>query len=71
MGDVMTDGGTVQLEAGVCDAVVADLVARGHVVTRGANTGGYQAILRTVSPAGDAVYAGASEMRKDGQVAAY
>ena len=71
MGDAMTDGGVVQVEAGVCDAVVAELRARGHTVVRGANTGGYQAVLQTTGADGRRAYAGASEMRKDGQVAAY
>jgi gamma-glutamyltranspeptidase/glutathione hydrolase len=70
-GQHMTDGGVVTLEAGVCDAVVADLQARGHEVVRGANGGGYQAIMRTPLAGGGFVYAGASEMRKDGLVAAY
>jgi gamma-glutamyltranspeptidase/glutathione hydrolase len=71
MGDRMTDGGVLQLEAGVCDAVVANLTARGHTVVRGSNTGGYQAILRARSPTGDLVFSGATEMRKDGLVAAW
>lgn len=70
-GQVMTDGGTVQLEAGVCGGIVADLVGRGHNITRGGNTGGYQAIERVpVDGSGSGfVYWGASEMRKDGQAA--
>ena len=71
MGDRMTDGGTVQVEAGVCDAVVDALRARGHTVTRGPNTGGYQAVLQTVDVSGKRTYHGATEMRKDGAVAAY
>ena len=71
MGDVMTDGGSLQLEPGVCDAVVADLAARGHRITRGANTGGYQAIKRARDAEGNVYYAGATEFRKDGLVAAY
>lgn len=71
MGDHMIDGGVLQLEAGVCDAVVANLTARGHNVVRGSNSGGYQAILRSRGPTGDFFYAGATEMRKDGLVAAW
>ena len=71
MGDKMTDGGVVQVEAGVCDAVVAELQARGHTVVRGANRGGYQAVLATTGADGRRTYAGASEMRKDGLVAAW
>ena len=71
-GQKMTRGGTLQLEPGVCDAVVADLAHRGHNITRGANTGGYQAIERVSRLAsGGFVFAGASELRKDGGVVAY
>ena len=73
-GQVMTDGGSVQLEAGVCDETVAELQRRGHTITRGANGGGYQAIMRTPVVDGASsgwIYEGASEMRKDGLVAAY
>ena len=70
----MHDGGIVQLEAGVCSAVATDLRNRGHTIVRGANGGGYQAIMKV--EAGDPirdkfVYHGASEMRKDGQAAGY
>jgi gamma-glutamyltranspeptidase/glutathione hydrolase len=67
----MVDGGVVQLEAGVCNATIAGLLARGHTIERGANAGGYQSILRSTASDGGFVYAGASEMRKDGQVAAW
>jgi len=70
-GQHMIDGGVVQLEAGVCDAVVAELEARGHTITRGSNGGGDQAIERRRAADGGFVYAGATEMRKDGAVAAY
>ena len=68
-GEVMTDGGTLLLESGVDPAVVDDLEARGHAVrfSRG-GFGGYQAILWDAERG---VYWGASEMRKDGQVAGY
>lgn len=70
-GQKMFDGGILQLEPGVCDATVAELQTRGHVITRGANTGGYQAIeLRGKLAGGEFLYAGASEFRKDGAVAA-
>lgn len=69
-GQVMHDGGEVELEAGVCEAVRADLRARGHTLYAGPNGGGYQAIM--LEHDGDApVYHGASEMRKDGQCAGY
>lgn len=74
MGQVMSDGGIVQLEAGVCTNVSADLESRGHHITRGANGGGYQAIMKleTIDALrGGFVYHGASEMRKDGQAAGF
>ena len=70
MGHHMVDGGVLQLEAGVCDATVAELQRRGHNVVRGANTGGYQAILRRNASAGF-VFEGGTESRKDGAVAAF
>src|SRR4051812_1885998 len=72
-GQVMTDGGVVTLEGGVCDATAAELESRGHVIARGSNGGGYQAIERTAVPGqlGKFFYAGATEMRKDGVAAAY
>ncbi len=71
MGHNMTDGGVVQLEAGVCDATVAELQRRGHTVVRGANTGGYQAILRRRAAGAGFAFEGGTESRKDGAVAAY
>ena len=65
-GQVMDDGGTVQLEGGICAGVRADLKARGHRLTAGANGGGYQSITLE-----HGVYVGASEMRKDGMAAGY
>jgi len=70
-GQKMVDGGLVQLEAGVCDGVVDDLKNRGHTITRGGNTGGYQAILRQVGSDGAYFYSGGTEMRKDGAVSGY
>ena len=61
----------VKVQGKWCDAVVADLAARGHRITRGANTGGYQAIKRARDAEGNVYYAGATEFRKDGLVAAY
>ena len=74
-GTVMEDGGSVQLEGGVCTSVRADLESRVHSITLGPNGGGYQAIMRdytyqAASP-GALVYHGASEMRIDGQAAGY
>lgn len=47
-GQVMTDGGAVQLEGGVCSAVRSELEKRGHHLLRGANEGGYQVKKRGV-----------------------
>ena len=71
-GQKMVDGGVVQLEAGVCSEVIAALEEKGHTIELAPNTGGYQGIMRLPFPAGGGFYyAGASEMRKDGQVAAW
>lgn len=70
----MTDGGIVQLEAGVCDGVITDLKQRGHNISRGPNSGGYQAVMREAASYPDGpgfVLTGATEMRKDGHVAVY
>ena len=65
-GEVMDDGGEVQLEGGVCAGVRDELRARGHRLTAGPNGGGYQSITLD-----GGVYVGASEMRKDGMAAGY
>eukprot|EP00039_Didymoeca_costata_P010642 m.144002 g.144002 ORF g.144002 m.144002 type:complete len:107 (-) comp14907_c0_seq8:64-384(-) len=69
-GEVMTDGGLVELEAGVCPSVRKDLASRGHKLVSGPNGGGYQAIMLDSSQE-RIVYHGASEMRKDGMAAGY
>jgi gamma-glutamyltranspeptidase/glutathione hydrolase len=68
-GEVMRDGGTVYLETGFTLETVRGLLARGHQVAwaRGPY-GGYQAIGWD---AGNRVYVGASESRKDGLAAGY
>ena len=64
----LTDGGVVLLEAGFPDQVVKELAKRGHHIQRGSDAfGGYQGIMR----AGNGVYYGASESRRDGQAAGY
>jgi gamma-glutamyltranspeptidase/glutathione hydrolase len=64
----LTDGGLVLLEAGFPDQVVKELAKRGHHIQRGSDAfGGYQSIMR----AGNGVYHGASESRRDGQAAGY
>ena len=72
-GGNMTDGGTVFLEAGIADSVVAELRRRGHTVVHGhrsyvGSVGGYQAIWRDPVTG---VYSGATEMRYDGAAAGY
>ncbi len=68
-GEMMADGGTLNLETGFDYEVIRDLEGRGHSVqfARGPY-GGYQAILRNAE---SGVYYGASESRKDGQAAGY
>jgi gamma-glutamyltranspeptidase/glutathione hydrolase len=66
----MTDGGTVNLEAGFAPESIRDLQKLGHklgVASIGA-FGGYQAVMwdRT-----NRVWIGASESRKDGMAAGY
>jgi gamma-glutamyltranspeptidase / glutathione hydrolase len=69
-GTVMKDGGVLNLEPGLPDALRAELERRGHRLgseTPGA-FGGYQAIWR--DPA-TGTYAGATEKRKDGCAMGY
>jgi gamma-glutamyltranspeptidase/glutathione hydrolase len=64
-------GGTVHLEPGFDEAVIAELAARGHrlgPMGGRAAFGGYQAVYRDLR---NAVYLGASESRKDGYAAGY
>ena len=68
-GQVMTDGGTLNLEYGFSDETIRALVAMGHVVRHTiGGYGGYQAIM---FDAVNGVYYGASESRKDGYAAGY
>ena len=68
-GEVMEDGGTVNLESGFPYSTVRSLLAKGHRVAHSLGPyGGYQAIARDPVTG---VYAGASESRKDGQAAGY
>ena len=64
----MDDGGEVQLEGGVCAGVADELRRRGHRIYRGANGGGYQAIMFDHEQKS---YIGATEMRTDGIAAGY
>ena len=68
-GSRMDDGGLVRLENGFSDAVRRALEAKGHRLgDSNGSFGGYQAIYYD---AGQGVYYGASEVRKDGQAAGY
>ena len=68
-GEVMRDGGVLHVESGVSVEVVEELRDLGHYVevSKG-GYGGYQAIRCDPERR---TYAGASEMRKDGQVLGY
>jgi len=63
-------GGTISLEWGVLDEVVAELERRGHTVRRvgGGSMGGYQAIL--INPITGMLHGG-SDPRKDGMAIGY
>ena len=68
-GEVMTNGGYVQVESGIPYASVRALVQRGHDVRAGDGAfGGYQAIRWDSR---NRVYHGASESRKDGCAIGY
>jgi gamma-glutamyltranspeptidase / glutathione hydrolase len=68
-GEVMTNGGTVQLESGFSYQTIRDLMSKGHKIEFAKGPyGGYQAILWDSV---NKVYYGASESRKDGQAAGY
>jgi len=68
-GEVMKEGGIVNLETGFDYGVIRELMSRGHDIQydRGPY-GGYQAIMKHPE---SGVYVGASESRKDGQAAGY
>jgi gamma-glutamyltranspeptidase/glutathione hydrolase len=68
-GEPSTGVGTVEMESGFDPAVKAELAKRGYKIVPGkGNFGGYQAIMWDPK---QRVYWGASEMRKDGEVAGY
>lgn len=67
-GEVMTDGGLLNLESGFSYPTIRALMRMGHKIQfANGPYGGYQAILK----ADNGVYWGASESRKDGQAAGY
>lgn len=68
-GEVMTDGGVLQLETGIDYEVIRELIKMGHKISFNVGAyGGYQAIMWDDV---NKVYYGASESRKDGQAAGY
>jgi len=68
-GEVMTNGGTVNLESGIRWEEIQKLLRMGHKVQWDlGGYGGYQAIMKDHKRG---VYFGASESRKDGQAAGY
>lgn len=68
-GEIMTDGGEVNLESGFSYETIRELMRRGHKIAYANGPyGGYQAIFRDPDTG---VYYGASESRKDGQAAGY
>lgn len=68
-GEMMENGGTLNLESGYSYDTIRKLVRRGHKITFAVGVyGGYQAIKYDE---GQGVYYGASESRKDGQAAGY
>ncbi len=67
-GEVMNNGGILNLETGFPYATIRALMRKGHKIQYANGPyGGYQAIMR----APNGVYWGASESRKDGQAAGY
>jgi len=69
VGDVMNDGGTLNLEPGIPEEVADDLRARGHNVTyKESGYGGYQGIWIDQKRG---VLRGGSESRKDGCACGY
>jgi gamma-glutamyltranspeptidase/glutathione hydrolase len=77
-GQVMSDGGRVELEQGVCSTAQTALAAKGHDIYYGPNGGGYEAILRDCFKIKEEdpdcehfVYHGATELRKDGIAAGW
>jgi len=68
-GEVMVDGGVINLEDGFSEDTRSALEALGHTLgPSDGSFGGYQAIMLDAE---QGVYYGASEVRKDGQAAGY
>ena len=67
-GEIMKDGGILNLESGFPYSTIRELMRKGHRVQHANGPyGGYQAIKRAAND----VYWGASESRKDGQAAGF
>jgi len=68
-GQILRDGGYIEVESGIDYQVVRDLMHKGHDIRYGlGGYGGYQAIMYDAEKG---VYYGASASRKDGQAAGY
>ncbi len=68
-GEVMTDGGWLNVESGFTYETIRELMKKGHRIKYSVGGyGGYQAIMWDSN---QKVYYGASESRKDGQAAGY
>ncbi len=68
-GQIMTDGGTLNLEQGWPYETIRELMEKGHTIQWASGLyGGYQAIMWDAE---NKVYYGASESRKDGMAAGY
>jgi gamma-glutamyltranspeptidase/glutathione hydrolase len=68
-GEVMRNGGTLNLEYGIDYEVIRELVEMGHRISF--NVGGYGGYQAIMWDSKNKVYYGASESRKDGQAAGY
>ena len=67
-GEIMKDGGVLNLESGFPYSTIRELIRKGHRIQYANGPyGGYQAIKRAEND----VYWGASESRKDGQAAGF
>ena len=68
-GEVAKGGGVIEVETGIDDKIIKELVKRGHVVRRSVGGfGGYQGIFIDHQ---NGVLRGASEPRKDGIAVGY
>lgn len=68
-GEIMADGGILNLEHGFSDETIKTLEKKGHKIKVG--TGGYGGYQAIKWDAENKVYVGASESRKDGHAAGY